>query len=127
MPLTVPETQCFNALFRKKFFPCCVPLDSFGQTVLETVQFDRQLGVGTIKIQNVPTDRVLPAEFETGKPSSAQCPPKLLLFVRLVAAKLAGDLFKAHGGRMRPAGKISSPPAKLPTLLAKRGEGRGEE
>jgi hypothetical protein len=57
---------------------------------------------------------VLAAKFETGKTSPTQCPPKFLLLIRLLAAKFAGNLFEAHGGRMLVAGKNSS--TALPTL-----------
>jgi hypothetical protein len=39
------------------------------------------------------TDCVLPAEFKTGELPSSQRAPKLLLFIRLIAAKIAGELF----------------------------------
>jgi hypothetical protein len=98
-------------------------------TVLRTVQFDGQFRVGAVEIQDAIAYRVLPAEFETGKPSSSQRPPERLFVVRLMAAQFAGDLFEAHAAMMFAIAEISSPPAaylRLP-LLAQRGEGRGEE
>jgi hypothetical protein len=61
--------------------------------VLKTVEFDGELCISTIKIQNMITDCVLPAEFKTGELPSSQRTPKLLLFIRLIAAKIAGELF----------------------------------
>jgi hypothetical protein len=52
---------------------------------------------------------------------SSQCPPKLIFFIGLVAAKLAGDLFQAHTGRMQVAGKNSSPSPRPSPRLAGRG------
>ncbi len=35
--------------------------------MLETIEFNGQLGVGAIKIQDVIADRMLATEFETGE------------------------------------------------------------
>ncbi len=107
--------------------------------MLKTVQLDGELRVGAVEIQNVIPDRVLAAEFETGKTPATQRPPKFLLLVCLLAAKFAGDLFEAHDGRMLVAIKNSSPLTSILSvwrgeeedstkryllpLLAKRGEG----
>jgi hypothetical protein len=95
-PLTIPETQRLDALIREKFFPRRVAPDSFRQTMLKTVQLDGELRVGAVEIQNVIPDRVL-------------------------AAKFAGDLFEAHGGRMLVAIKNSSP---LTSILSPFGGAR---
>lgn len=78
--------------------------------VLQTVQFQRQLCVRAVEIQDVIPDRMLPTEFETGKTPAPQCPPERFFAVRLVTAQLAGDLFEAHEGMMFFDGEISSPP-----------------
>jgi len=64
-------------------------MDSFGQTVLKAVKLHRQFRIGTIEIQNVSANRVLPSKFETGELSSAQRPPEFFFLVGLVAAKFA--------------------------------------
>ena len=97
----IPKPQRFDALRRQTFFAGFVSLNFFGQTMLKTIKLDRQFCVCTIKVQNMSAHDVLPAEFETGKPPSSQCAPKLLLFVRLIAAKHAGDLLQAHIHRMQ--------------------------
>jgi hypothetical protein len=116
-PLTIPETQRLDALIHEKFFPRRAAPDSFWQTMLKTVQLDGELCLGAAEIQNVIPDRVLAAEFETGKTLATQRPPKFLLLVRLLAAKFAGDLFEAHGGRMLVAGKNSSTAPPTPSAF----------
>jgi hypothetical protein len=119
-PLAIPETQRLDALIHEKFFPCRVAPDSFRQTMLKTVQLDGELCLGAVEIQNVIPDRVLAAEFETGKTPATQRPPKFLLLIRLLAAKFAGDLFEAHGGRMLVAEKNSSTALATPSPLQTR-------
>jgi len=101
----IPEPKGFNALLRQKFFPRFIPLNSFRQTMLKAVEFDIQLRVNAVKIQDMSANCVLPSKFEAGELSSSQCPPKFFFFIGLVAAQLAGDLFEAHTGRMQVAGK----------------------
>ena len=101
----IPELKGFNALLRQKFFPRFIPLNSFRQTMLKAVEFDIQLRVSAVKIQDMSANCVLPSKFEAGELSSSQCPPKFFFFIGLVAAQLAGDLFEAHTGRMQVAGK----------------------
>jgi hypothetical protein len=108
LPLMVPETKGLNPLPRQIFFPHLVPLNAFRQTVLKAVEFDIQLRVRAVKIQDMSANHMLPAEFEAGELPSAQCPPKLFFFVGLIAAKQAGDFFEAHADRMQLAGKNSS-------------------
>jgi len=105
LPLMIPEPKGFNALLRQKFFPRFIPLNSFRQTMLKAVEFDIQLRVNAVKIQDMSANCVLPSKFEAGELSSSQCPPKFFFFIGLVAAQLAGDLFEAHTGRMQVAGK----------------------
>ena len=88
----IPKTQCFNALLRQKFFPRRIALDALWQTVLKPVQFDVQLGVGAIKIQNKFTEGMLATEFESGETMIPQRAPELLFLVGLFAAKPAGCL-----------------------------------
>ncbi len=107
--MPVPKSQRFDALFCQKFLPLGVALHSIGMTVLRAVQFHGQFCIGAVDIQNMISDRVLSAEFETGKTPSAQRPPERLFVIRLVAAELAGDVFEAHVGRMFFAGNTSSP------------------
>ena len=117
----IPEPKGFNALLRQKFFPRFIPLNSFRQTMLKAVEFDIQLRVSAVKIQDMSANYVLTAKFEAGKLPSSQCPPKFFFFIGLVAAKLAGDLFEAHAGRMQVAGKNSSSSPRPSPRLARRG------
>jgi hypothetical protein len=73
-PLTIPKAQCRYALFRQKCLPLGVALHSFGMSVLRAVQFHGQLCVRAIEIQDVISDRVLPAEFETCRATPARAP-----------------------------------------------------
>ncbi len=66
----IPEPQRFNILLSQKFFTHFIPVNSFGQTVLKAIQFNSQLRIGAIEIQNVSANRVLPSEFETSEASS---------------------------------------------------------
>jgi hypothetical protein len=123
-PLMIPKPQRDNVLLFQKSFTQFIMLHSFRQTVLKAIQFDSQLCIGAIKIQNVAINDVLPAEFETGETSPAQRPPEFLFLVGLIATKLAGDWFEAHGERMRLSIKISSP---LTPALSPFGRGEGED
>ena len=125
-PLAVPITQRLDVLLRQKFFAHGIALQPLRQTVLETVQFHRQPCRRTIKIQDVITHRMLPAELETRKTMAAQRPPQIPFCIRLVTAKPAGGGDRVHPDRMQIAPKNSSRTLLLP-LLAQRGEGRGEE
>jgi len=72
----IPETQCLDALLHQEFFTRFISLNAFRQTVLKTIQFDSQLCVGAVKIQNVLANCVLPAKFETSELPASQCPPE---------------------------------------------------
>ena len=88
----IPEPKRFHALLRQKLLTDLVAANPFRQAMLKSIQFNGQLRIGAVKIQNVPTNRVLPTEFEAGEASSAQCAPKFFLFVGLVATKFAGRI-----------------------------------
>ena len=96
----IPETNRFNPLLCQKLFTLCVTLAAFRQTVLKTIKLHCQLCVGTVKIQGVFTHRVLSPEFEPGKSTPAERLPQLVFLIRLIVAKLPGDLFEAHAGIM---------------------------
>ena len=117
----IPEPKRFNVLLRQKSFANFITVNSSGQTVLKTIQFNGQFCIGAIEIQNMSANGVLPSEFETGEASPAQCPPELLFFVGLIAAKLAGDWFEVHVGRMRKIIEISSSSPRPSPRLARRG------
>jgi hypothetical protein len=120
-PLMIPKPKRFNLLLLQKFFTDFITVNALRQAMLKAVEFDRQLRIGTIEIQNVPTRRVLPSKFETGKASSAQRLPEFLFLVGLIAAKLAGDWFEAHAKRMRIVGEKFNPsPRPSPRLGGER-------
>jgi hypothetical protein len=89
-PLTIPEPQRLDVLFRQKFFTNGILLQSFRQTVLETVQLHIQPRRRAVEIQGIIPDRMLPAKFKTGEPVAAQRPPQIPFLVRLITTKLAG-------------------------------------
>ena len=105
----IPESNRFNALPLENFFARFVTLYAFRQTVLNTIKLHPQFCVGTIKVQNAIANGVLSAEFETGKSASTEGPPKFLLLISLIVAKLPGDLFEAHAGMMAILRINSSP------------------
>ncbi len=117
----IPESKGFNTLLRQKFFPRFIPLDAFRRTVLKAVEFDIQLRVRAVTIQNVSTNGMLPAKLEASELSSSQGSPKFFFFVGLMVAEFAGDLCEAHAGRMRVAEKNSSSSPRPSPRLAKRG------
>ncbi len=117
----VPEPEGFNALLHQNFFARFIPSDSSRQTTLKTVEFDIQLCNGAIEIQNMPANCVLPTKFEAGELSATQCPPKPFFFISLIVAQPAGNLFKAHAGRMQVLGKNSSSSPRPSPRLARRG------
>jgi hypothetical protein len=59
----IPEPKGFNALLHQKFFPRFIPLNSFRQTVLKAVEFDIQLRVIAIKIQDMSVNGVPAVEI----------------------------------------------------------------
>ncbi len=89
----IPEPKRFNALCDQKFFADFVTVNSFRQAVLKSIKFNGQLRIGAIEIQNMSSNGMLPAKFETGEASSAQRPPELLFLIGLITTKLAGDWF----------------------------------
>ena len=50
-------------------------------TMLESVQFDAKLGLGTVEIQKVSAANVLSAKFEPGESSGAKAFPKFIFFL----------------------------------------------
>ena len=67
----IPEPKGFNALPRQTSFLRFIPLNSFRQTVLKAVEFDIQLRVHAVKLQDMSANDVLPAKCEAGELSSA--------------------------------------------------------
>lgn len=122
----IPKSKRFNSLLIEKFLSHFVALQTFGQTVLEAVQFNRQLRVRTVKVQDVFTDQMLPTKFETGKASSSKFTPEFLFIIRLIVSQLPGDLFQAHAGEIASPAKHRKRIERHLPLLAKRGEGWGE-
>ncbi len=120
-PFMIPKPESFDALFCQIFFAPFVALNSSGQTMLKTIKFNIQLRVRTVKIQNMSPNHMLPAKFESGKSSPAQCLPESLLLVGLSAAKLTSDLRKAHMERMHAGWKNSSSSPRPSPRLARRG------
>ena len=87
----------------------CVALAVFRQTMLKPIKLHRQFCVGIVKIQDAIADGVLPAKLETGKSASTERPPKFLFLIRLIVAKLPGNVFEAHVGMMTVLRNNSSP------------------
>src|SRR5438552_3084849 len=90
----------------------------------KTIQFDREPGQRTVKIENVLANRMLSAEFESGKTARPQSTPKLLFFPGLLASKAARvgrGIHQRHdtSGYAWEQGK--RPPLPSPLLLRRRG------
>jgi hypothetical protein len=93
LPLVIPKSKDLDVFPRQSFRTRFIFFDFFRRAVLKAVEFDGELCLSTIKIQNRIPNVVLPTKFETGKLPSPQRFPKLLFFFRLVSAKIARDLF----------------------------------
>ena len=87
-PLMIPKPQHFNVPGGQKFFADFIALEAFGQPVLKAIQLHRQTSQGAIKVQNVNSSGMLPAEFETGEPSRPDGVPEGFSPFRLITAKL---------------------------------------
>jgi len=126
-PPVIPESQFLNVLFLQIRAALLVMLHLLRQAMLKTVKLHVQPGSGAIKIQNINPARMLASEFESRKAMAPQRAPEFLFLVCLIAAKLAGDLFEAHSGKMLLVGKNSSPltPCPLP-VWAGRGRSRAQ-
>jgi hypothetical protein len=88
-PLTVPETQFFKALGGQEFLPFGIVLLLHRKPVLGAVQFDGEFCGGTIEIEPVDANRVLPAKFESGEAAGFQDVPQFFFIIRLLAAQAA--------------------------------------
>ena len=97
----IPETQFFNPSRRKKLFALLVSPTLLRQAVLNSVEFNGQLCGGTIEIECVNPDRMLPAEFESGKSSRSQCEPQFFFLLGLLAPESAGIGSGIHGEKRR--------------------------
>lgn len=67
----IPKAQRLDVLLRQKILPRPVAEEPFWQTVLKAIKLDVQLCISAVKIQDVISDRVLAAEFETGETPTA--------------------------------------------------------
>ena len=84
----VPKPQTLYPEFFQNLFPHYISLQPFRQSMLKTVQFNRQLRVETVKIQDLAIDDVLAAKFKSGETPASQLFPELFFFDGLVTAKL---------------------------------------
>ena len=85
-PLTVPKAKHRDAIVSQKSFPHLIAFELSRCSVFEAVQFDRQLGQGTVEVQKIRCERMLAAKFESVKSPVAQRVPELSLNVRLIAS-----------------------------------------
>src|SRR6266516_3897056 len=97
-PMMIPESQFFDSLRSQKLLSLLVTSILLGQSVLKTVQFDRQLCDRTKEIEIVSASVMLPTELESGKTSRPQCTPEFLFLLRLLATELAGVGCGIHAG-----------------------------
>jgi len=86
-PLTIPEAEFFDALSCQKLRAFRVQLRLFRQTVLKSIEFNGQLGGGTIEVEVVVVQGLLAAKFEAGKATGFQRLPELPFFIGLLSAQ----------------------------------------
>ena len=87
VPLVIPKAQFLKAMCVQKLCPIVVMLHLFRKAVLKAIQFNRQLCSGTIKVEEVATNLMLPTEFESGEATGLQGLPELFLLVGLIATQ----------------------------------------
>ncbi len=80
-PLVVPKAQLLDTLRRQKLFSRRVASPLFRQTMLKTVEFNREERRDTIEVEKAFPRRMLVPELESGKPPRSQRTPKLLFFL----------------------------------------------
>src|SRR4051812_14523663 len=91
--------------------------------MLKTVEFNGQPCQPAIEIQEIGTDRVLSAEFESGEPAGFQGEPELLFLFGLFPSETTRVLDGVHELRLNKGRKKTSPsPCPLPARPS-RGEG----
>jgi hypothetical protein len=86
-PLVIPETKFLDALTLKEQLPRFVMLALIWQTVLKTIQLDRQPRRRAVEVEPVSGKRVLSPELEPGKPPCSQSIPQFFFLPCLVAPK----------------------------------------
>jgi len=112
MPLVIPKSQLLNVPRQKKLFARDVMSHLVGQTVSKTIQFNGEASKRTVEIQSIFANGMLTTQFESGKPSGAQCLPKLLLFLGLLSAKTTGNRSRWIHGRTVGSGLLKSKKVK---------------
>ena len=70
------------------------------QPMLEPIQLNGQLCSRTIEIENVLSQRMLPAKFESRKTPGPQGAPQFLFFICLFVAEAAGIAGEIHGSNV---------------------------
>jgi hypothetical protein len=91
-PLMIPKSQFLNVLFLQKCAALLVVLHLLRDTVLKTVKLDVQPRCRAIEIQEVNSNRMLAAKFESREAMASQRAPELFFLIGLVTTKLAGGL-----------------------------------
>jgi hypothetical protein len=87
----IPEADDGNSLFGQKFVACSIVCFTKAVSVAGTIQFDGEFHGGTIEIQNVTFDWMLPSEFVTYKVSISKMAPKNTFTVGGVLAQVTGE------------------------------------
>ena len=120
----IPKPQLFYPFRREKPFARLVANSLFGNTVLKSVQFDREPRDGTVEVEEIFPRWMLAAEFEPGESPRPQCAPKLLFLLRLIATQSPRVCGGVHGAKSRTPVKRNKPSGKRcllsPTLSSIR-------
>ncbi len=88
----VPVSDYAKAVILQIGRPCPVCRSVLYCPVLTAIEFDNELFLETDKINDVRPNGLLAPEFEARKAAVAERIPKLALDIRLLAAKLPGEV-----------------------------------
>jgi len=108
--LVIPETQHFDALFRKKLVSLFIPRPLVGKTMSAAVEFHGQFRHRAIEIEKVDTARVLTAEFEFIETAVTEQTPQAFLGICGFLAEFAGEAAGGGGAGTVFAGLRRFPP-----------------
>jgi len=104
-PLMIPIPQLLDSLRGEKLFSRLVSDPLLRKAVLESIQFNREACNGAVAIEEISSQRMLAAEFESSEPPGMQRSPKRLFFLRLVASQTSRSSSRIHARQRNGVGE----------------------
>ena len=101
----IPIPQLFDPLRGEKLFSRLVSDPLLRKAVLESIQFNREACNGAVEIEEIFSQRMLAAEFESSEPPGMQRSPKRLFFLRLVASQTSRSSSRIHARQRNGVGE----------------------